>query len=461
MFLRPNLKSQPKEVTTPLLGEEKTYEPLQDLSADSRKKAQGLQKPKKIITPEKFLKAVDKGDVKTVVAYITQHSQNPEQYSLDVQTREGIEHGKYNIPINSTALHIALYHQKNKPSPEHQQIIIYLLDSGASLYIRDKRGNLPVYLAGECDKEISDLIRTESNKREAAREEAELASILSHGVNAQNETGETALHVAVQRCNKKRIEFLLANGANILIPNKEGQLPSQIALRGYSSLEFVKFLREEETKQNSGVPVQITITEEECIAACHLGDCYTVQLFIEQNKDNPERLNFNTGGQTPLIKATQHNYTDIMSDLLAAGANVDARVKEGIYRGRTALHFAAINCNKDAIKLLLNYGADASLEDSNGKKAEQLVTWITGAASERQAAYLLSKASQKISNRNLYTLIEDLSNKVDAQHAEIERLNSRVRELENKLSIKNIDEASHAADMEEKNYSPSKNQFFS
>ncbi|MCF7944905.1 MAG: ankyrin repeat domain-containing protein [Spirochaetia bacterium] len=72
-------------------------------------------------------------------------------------------------------------------------------------------------------------------------------------------------------------------------------------------------------------------------------------------------------GMTPLMKAVQNNEsTEVVSDLLEAGADVHARAD---FRW-TPLMFAAIwNENPEVITVLLEAGAEALVESSSGKKA--------------------------------------------------------------------------------------------
>lgn len=51
--------------------------------------------------------------------------------------------------------------------------------------------------------------------------------------------------------------------------------------------------------------------------------------------------------------------------LVDVGADLEARD----YRGRTALHYAAVRGNKKAVELLLNHGADAGAQTTDGLTA--------------------------------------------------------------------------------------------
>ena len=78
-------------------------------------------------------------------------------------------------------------------------------------------------------------------------------------------------------------------------------------------------------------------------------------------------------GETPLWNAAQHGQTNAMRELLAAGANVD--VASTSFSGWRPLHIALFNdhiegamgSTMDAVKLLLNAGADVNALDEDGK----------------------------------------------------------------------------------------------
>jgi ankyrin repeat protein len=61
---------------------------------------------------------------------------------------------------------------------------------------------------------------------------------------------------------------------------------------------------------------------------------------------------------SPLQVATTHGHAHMVESLLAADANVDS---QGSY-GMTALHVAAINDDLKIGRILLNHGADPTLE---------------------------------------------------------------------------------------------------
>ena len=69
-------------------------------------------------------------------------------------------------------------------------------------------------------------------------------------------------------------------------------------------------------------------------------------------------------GYTPLVlNALKYGRKDVATKLLKAGADPDVVDK----KGHTALSWAAMKNNMNAMKLLLKAGADPNKEDKNGK----------------------------------------------------------------------------------------------
>jgi ankyrin repeat protein len=140
-------------------------------------------------------------------------------------------------------------------------------------------------------------------------------------VNTADPSGKTLLMFAAENGNEKLLEFLLKNGANVLIRNKYGDTAVAIAaLRGH--LQVVRDLVE------AGAAID-------------------------------------ADGWTPLQYAAFDGHADIVSYLINQHALVDARAPNG----QTALMFAARNGHVDVVKLLVSAHADVNLDDGSGNTA--------------------------------------------------------------------------------------------
>lgn len=79
---------------------------------------------------------------------------------------------------------------------------------------------------------------------------------------------------------------------------------------------------------------------------------------------DPPPHNTRSQGVTNLLhRATSKNESKVVFELLKCGnRNFDAKNKDG----QTALHLAALNCNEDILKLLLNARVQVNSSDSFG-----------------------------------------------------------------------------------------------
>lgn len=76
-----------------------------------------------------------------------------------------------------------------------------------------------------------------------------------------------------------------------------------------------------------------------------------------------------SAGSSALISASLFGKTEVVSALIAAGADVNFQNKEG----STALHTAAFFCRKDITEILLAHGANQSLRNKEGSTALESV----------------------------------------------------------------------------------------
>ncbi len=68
------------------------------------------------------------------------------------------------------------------------------------------------------------------------------------------------------------------------------------------------------------------------------------------------------GGHTDLMRAALEGKTEAVKALLESGADVNAKDDEG----RTALMFAVTNMQTDSVKALLEHGADVNVRANDG-----------------------------------------------------------------------------------------------
>lgn len=204
--------------------------------------------------------------------------------------------------------------------------------------------------------------------------------------------GVTALHKACQSGNIEIVELLLDNGAFIdAVAMSHGHTPVMDAL-WYKNESIVKFLIERganlefgthygfmlddhlnfELNVNQGEEkkkfqrmkdmidhgrevIKKEIASQVVMEATNKGDFERVKKLIKENADvntNYPHINSFLDGHTPLLVAVRDGYTEIVRELLDAGAKV--RVIDWIFNG-APIHKATYNGRLEILKILVNH----------------------------------------------------------------------------------------------------------
>ncbi len=181
-------------------------------------------------------------------------------------------------------------------------------------------------------------------------------TLLSKGaaVNAQNETGQTALYLAVSNQHLPIVELLLAQKADVKIPDNLGNTPLHLAVRLKSPALVSRLLAKGADPQ---------FLNQDSVSALDLASqnkaLQTLPLLLAQLKD-------------PLIKkqALSHSLIHVASlgqiDMVKYLISIGADPKLADSERRTALMGAAQSGQLALVRMMLAYGLSSETPDAEG-----------------------------------------------------------------------------------------------
>lgn len=257
----------------------------------------------------------------------------------------------------------------------NDDMVAFLLDMGAkenavtadgrtALHLATERGHrkcIKLLFAHHADSKIAD--RNGATCLHVAvgtaMDEATIPLLVKHKVdlNFQNtQTGNTALHLAVEWKRPRIILFLLEKGAKIDVGNNEGLTPLQLAANT-DNCEAISLLLQRcayvEARSLAG-PTALQY-------AAWKGHWTAFDLLVIGGAD----INvWNKQGETLLHEQARYSKsTSIASKLLDGGANIEARTSQGY----TPLQCAAVGLNKTMFNFLLDRDAKIDVETAKGE----------------------------------------------------------------------------------------------
>lgn len=216
-----------------------------------------------------------------------------------------------------------------------------------------------------CSKSKDDLIKELSalnfqfNADDFARSAAEgdqkaLGLFLAAGfdINKPNTAGYTGLMVAAERGRPDIVKSLLDHKADPNVAGRDGSTALMLAAEN-NQPEIVKLLisrgADPNRQDNNGWTA--------VLKAAYQGHAKCIEVLASHSKLELDRA---------LLVATLMEKKDAVKALLDNGAEVDFRASDG----RTPLILAAGKGNKDLVEVLLQAGADPSLTDQGGQTAQ-------------------------------------------------------------------------------------------
>ena len=177
-------------------------------------------------------------------------------------------------------------------------------------------------------------------------------------INIQNEYGDTALMIAIDKNNTEICKLLIENRALLNIQNEDGDTALMIAIQN-DSTEICKLLIEKKALLNiqdeyGDTALMIAIKKNKNIEIC--------KLLI----DNGALLDIQDKyGNTGLMIAIKKNNIELSKILIEKGAHLDIQYKNG----KTILIHTIENKNIEICKLLIEKGALLDIQDKDGNTA--------------------------------------------------------------------------------------------
>ena len=173
-------------------------------------------------------------------------------------------------------------------------------------------------------------------------------------VDAAEEDGSTALHVAARMARLSVVERLLEAGADVDAAKKVGSTALHVATRNDNLGMVARLLQ---------AGANVNATKKDGSTALHMAtrSCYlsVIERLLQAGADVDAAAK---DGSAALHVATRNDNLGTVARLQQAGANVNAAKKDG----STALHMATRSCYLSVIEGLLQAGANVNAAEKDG-----------------------------------------------------------------------------------------------
>lgn len=169
-------------------------------------------------------------------------------------------------------------------------------------------------------------------------------------INAVDEDGNTALHIAVYIGRLSIIKALLTEKPNLYIKNRRGYTPLALAIDKNRMKTITLLLK---AQKHAKKPVKYALLHQAVLKRDFLAQKHLILLGYNVNRENAE-------GITPFHLSAKVGDLEIFKYMLESGGDL----YKSDYEGRDVLYYARYGRNKDIIKIIL----EKREEKNNDKK---------------------------------------------------------------------------------------------
>ena len=184
------------------------------------------------------------------------------------------------------------------------------------------------------------------------------------GVNAKDAWGATPLHNAAFAGDKELAELLIAKGADVNTKDYAGRTPLDRAIdrkrTGRLSRHIWRLSQTADLLRKHGGQTAKELPPATLLEAVDEVDLQGIKDFLAKGVD----VNAKDGTLAPLHLAAFRGYTEVVELLVAAGADVNAKIQERFFGG-TPLTRAAYGGHKEIVELLISNGADVNAKNED------------------------------------------------------------------------------------------------
>lgn len=353
---------------------------------------------------------VDEGRNQEVKSYLTP------QYDIDAQDEEG-----------NTLLHVAA---KNG----NVNMIVFLLKNGANPNIKNFKNELPLHIAINQDKPeaASLLVNGGSNifartlegktaiglgfeRNDNSNTNANYYDVFINDKTAEYKddlTGKSIVHIFVEEKNEKAIQTCIKQGIPLSLLDFEGLTPLDYAFKSMDDDAVVRIaanlIKNGADREKSSdydyfrtcvINRNMNYRFEDGQTPLHFAAVKNhkaiAKFLLDEKNEQPARKSAQDGsGATPLHEAVRYGSTDVVTILLEAKADTNARDN----MGKTPILLAMPSEKAPELyNQLIGYGADVQIKDTYGDTVLHMAT-MTNVSVDTLG--ILTRAGADINSRN-------------------------------------------------------------